>query len=54
MMARNKDLRHSPHAILDPGICGFPANKSLRESSMEKLISPLVPMLGRKVLVFLH
>ncbi|MEI6103503.1 MAG: hypothetical protein WCP70_06120 [Methanothrix sp.] len=53
-MALHKYLPQSPHAILDLGISWFPADESLRERSMEKLISPLVPMLGRKVLVFLH
>ena len=32
----------SPHAILDPGIRWFPADEALRESSMEKLMPPLV------------
>jgi len=51
-MALHKDFPQSPHAILDPGIRWFPADESLRESSMEKLMPPLVPVLRRKVLEF--
>jgi type III restriction enzyme len=51
-MALHKDFPQSPHAILDPGIRWFPADESLRESSMEKLMPPLVPMLRRKVKEF--
>jgi hypothetical protein len=52
IMALHKDFLQSPHAILDPGIRWFPADESLRESSMEKLMPPLVPMLRRKVKEF--
>jgi type III restriction enzyme len=51
-MALHKDFPQSPHAILDPGIRWFPADESLRESSMEKLMPPLVPMLRKKVKEF--
>jgi type III restriction enzyme len=51
-MALHKDYSQSPHAILDPGIRWFPADESLWESSMEKLMPPLVPMLRRMVLEF--
>jgi type III restriction enzyme len=51
-MALHKDFPQSPHAILDPGIRWFPAHESLRESSMEKLMPPLVPALRRMVLEF--
>jgi len=51
-MALHKDFPQSPHAILDPGIRWFPADESLRESSMEKLMPPLVPVLRRKVKEF--
>ncbi|MFA4915178.1 MAG: DEAD/DEAH box helicase family protein [Syntrophales bacterium] len=48
-MALHKDFPKSPHAILDPGIRWFPADEALRESSMEKLMPPLVAELRRKV-----
>ena len=48
-MALHKDFPPSPHAILDPGIRWFPADEALRESSMEKLMPPLVAELRRKV-----
>ena len=51
-MALHKDFPQSPHATLDPGIRWFPADEALRESSMEKLMPPLVPMLRRMVLEF--
>ncbi len=51
-MALHKDFPQSPHAILDPGIRWFPADEALRESSMEKLMPPLVPALRRKVKEF--
>jgi len=51
-MALHKDFPQSPYAILDPGIRWFPADEALRESSMEKLMPPLVPVLRRKVKEF--
>ena len=48
-MALHKDFPQSPHAILDPGIRWFPADEALRETSMEKLMPPLVAELRRKV-----
>jgi len=48
-MALHKDFPQSPHAILDPEIRWFPADEALRESSMEKLMPPLVAELRRKV-----
>ena len=48
-MALHKDFPHSPHSILDPSIRWFPADEALRESSMEKLMPPLVAELRRKV-----
>ena len=48
-MALHKDFPQSPHAILDPGIRWFPADEALRESSMEKLMPPLVAELRSKV-----
>ena len=51
-MALHKDFPQSPHAILDPGIRWFPADEALRESSMEKLMPPLVAELRRRVKEF--
>jgi hypothetical protein len=51
-MALHKDFPQSPHTILDPGIRWFPADEALRESSMEKLMPPLVAELRRKVKEF--
>ena len=51
-MALHKDFPQSPHAILDPGIRWFPADEALRETSMEKLMPPLVAELRRKVKQF--
>jgi type III restriction enzyme len=51
-MALHKDFPKSPHAILDPEIRWFPADEALRESSMEKLMPPLVAELRRKVKEF--
>ncbi|MBU4201193.1 MAG: DEAD/DEAH box helicase family protein [Verrucomicrobia bacterium] len=51
-MALHPDFPNSPHAILDPGIRWFPADEALRESSMEKLMPPLVAELRRKVKEF--
>jgi len=48
-MALHKNFPQSPYAILDPGIRWFPADEALRESSMEKLMPPLVAELRRKV-----
>ena len=48
-MALHKDFPESPHAILDPGIRWFPADEALRETSMEKLMPPLVAELRKKV-----
>ena len=47
-MALHKDFPQSPHAILDPDIRWFPADEALRESSMEKLMPPLVAEPRRK------
>jgi type III restriction enzyme len=51
-MALHKDFPLSPHAILDPGLRWFPADEALRETSMEKLMPPLVAELRRKVKEF--
>nr|VFK79756.1 MAG: type III restriction enzyme [Candidatus Kentron sp. SD] len=51
-MALHPDFPTSPHAILDPAIRWFPAEESLRESTMEKLVPPLVSSLRREVKAF--
>jgi type III restriction enzyme len=48
-MALHKDFPSSPHAILDPSIRWFPADESLRDTSMEKLMPPLVAIIRTKV-----
>ena len=51
-MALHKDFPDSPHAILDPEVRWFPADEALRDTSMEKLMPPLVAQLRRKVKEF--
>jgi len=51
-MALHKNFPSSPHAILDPDIRWFPADEALRETSMEKLMPPLVSQLRKKVKEF--
>ena len=51
-MALHKDFPSSPHAILDPSIRWFPADESLRETAMNKLMPPLVATLRKKVKEF--
>jgi len=51
-MALHPDFPNSPHAILDPEVRWFPADEALRETSMEKLMPPLVAQLRKKVKEF--
>lgn len=51
-MAIHTEFPTSPHAILDPSIRWFPADEALRDTSMDKLIPPLVSQLRRKVKEF--
>lgn len=51
-MALHPDFPASPHAILDPELRWFPADETLRESSAEKLMPPLVAELRRQVQAF--
>jgi len=51
-MALHPDFPDSPHTILDPAIRWFPADEALRDTSMEKLMPPLVASLRRKVKEF--
>ena len=48
-MALHPNFPTSPHAILDPFVRWFPADEALRETSMEKLMPPLVAQLRKKV-----
>ena len=48
-MALHKDFPESPYAILDPEVRWFPADEALRETTMDKLMPPLVSQLRRKV-----
>lgn len=51
-MALHKDFPDSPHAILDPELRWFPADETLRETTMDKLMPPLVARLRREVKAF--
>ncbi len=51
-MALHPDFPASPHAILAPELRWFPADETLRESSTEKLLPPLVAKLRRQVQAF--
>lgn len=51
-MALHPDFPDSPYAILDPAVRWFPADEALRDTSMEKLMPPLVAALRRKVKEF--
>jgi type III restriction enzyme len=48
-MALHPNFPENPHAILEPEIRWFPADEALRETSMDKLMPPLVSQLRRKV-----
>ena len=51
-MALHPDFPSSPHTILDPRTRWFPADETLREVVMAKLMPPLVAQLRRKVKEF--
>ncbi|MGE0375390.1 MAG: DEAD/DEAH box helicase [Planctomycetaceae bacterium] len=51
-MALHPNFPDDPHAILDPSVRWFPADESLRETSMDKLMPPLVVQLRHKVKEF--
>ncbi|MFH1075270.1 MAG: DEAD/DEAH box helicase family protein [Pseudomonadota bacterium] len=51
-MALHPNFPESPCAILDPGIRWFPADEALRETTMDKLMPPLVAQLRKKVKEF--
>jgi type III restriction enzyme len=48
-MALHPDFPTDPFTILDPAIRWFPADETLRETSFEKLMPPLVPTLRKEV-----
>ncbi len=48
-MALHTEFPESPHQILDPSIRWFPADEALRDTTMDKLMPPLVSQLRRKV-----
>ena len=48
-MALHPNFPESPYVILDPAVRWFPADEALRETSMDKLIPPLVSDLRKKV-----
>ena len=51
-MALHPDFPKSPHAILDPRLRWFPADETLRDTTMDKLMPPLVAQLRKKVKEF--
>jgi hypothetical protein len=51
-MALHPDFPRSPHAVLDPAVRWFPADETLRDTGMEKLMPPLVANVRRKVKEF--
>ena len=51
-MALHPNFPDSPHIILDPKTRWFPADETLRDTNMDKLIPPLVAQLRRKVKEF--
>jgi type III restriction enzyme len=48
-MALHPAFPESPYAVLDPAVRWFPADEALRETSMAKLMPPLVSQLRRQV-----
>jgi len=51
-MALHPDFPASPHAIPDPDVRWFPAGEAVRETTMDKLMPPLVAKLRREVKTF--
>ncbi len=51
-MALHPNFPQSPYAILDPAMRWFPADEALRDTSMDKLMPPLVSQLRKKVKEF--
>jgi type III restriction enzyme len=51
-MGLHPDFPKSPYEILDPEVRWFPADESLRDASMDKLMPPLVVKLRKEVKKF--
>jgi type III restriction enzyme len=51
-MALHPEFPTSPYVILDPAIRWFPADEALRDTSMDKLLPPLVTELRKNVKVW--
>jgi len=51
-MALHPNFPDSPYVILDPALRWFPADEALRDTSMDKLMPPLVAQLRKKVKEF--
>lgn len=51
-MALHPNFPTSPHNVLEPEARWFPADEALRETTMDKLMPPLVAQLRRKVKAF--
>ena len=51
-MALHPDFPSSPFDVLDPEVRWFPADETLRDTTMDKLMPPLVAQLRRKVKEF--
>lgn len=51
-MALHRNFPDSPYVILDPEVRWFPADEALRDTTMDKLMPPLVAQLRRKVKEF--
>lgn len=48
-MGLHPDFPTDPHRVVDPTLRWFPADEALRDTSMDKLMPPLVPELRRRV-----
>lgn len=51
-MALHPDFPASPYAVIDPSVRWFPADEALRDTTMDKLMPPLVAQLRQKVKAF--
>ena len=51
-MALHPDFPSSPFDVLEPEVRWFPADETLRDTTMDKLMPPLVAQLRRKVKEF--
>ena len=51
-MALHKDFPGDPHVVLGPGVRWFPADEARRDTSMDKLMPPLVAQLRDRVREF--